>query len=50
MTRIMVHQRTDESLLRVDSPVPLMYHDPSDPDPDPPKGTHPNFRGGHSES
>ena len=32
---------TDESVIRVDSPVPLMYYDPSDPDPDHPKGTHP---------
>ena len=34
---------TDES--RVDSPVPLMHHDPDnvDPDPDHPKGMHPLF-------
>ena len=34
-------------MARVDSLVPLMYHDPdrswiTDPDPDHPKGTHPN--------
>ena len=33
-------------MTRVDSPVPLMHHDPdrswiTDPDPDHPKGTHP---------
>ena len=37
---------TGESITRVDSPVPLMHHDPdrswiTDPDPDHPKGTHP---------
>jgi len=37
---------TGESMARVDSPVPLMHHDPdrswiTDPDPDHPKGTHP---------
>ena len=35
---------TDESVTRVDSPVPLIHHDPSDwitnPDPYHPKGTH----------
>ena len=36
---------TDESMSRVDSPVPLMHHDPdrswiTDPDPDHPKGTY----------
>ena len=35
---------TDESVTRVDSSVILMRHDPSDPDPDHPKGTHPNCR------
>ena len=39
-------KRTDESMIRVDSPVPLMHHDPdrswtTNPDPDHPKGTHP---------
>ena len=41
---------TGESLIRVDSPVPLMHHDPDrswitdpDPDPDHPKGTHPLY-------
>ena len=43
---IMVHQRSGESITRVDSLVPLMHHDPdrygiTDPDPDHPKGTHP---------
>ena len=37
---------TGESTLVMDSPVPLMHHDPdrswpNDPDPDHPKGTHP---------
>ena len=37
---------TGESTLVMDSPVPLMYHDPdrswiTDPDPDHPKGTQP---------
>ena len=37
---------TGESITRVDSPVPLMHHDPdrswiTDPDPDHPKGTQP---------
>ena len=37
---------TGESITRVDSPVPLMHHDPdrssiTDPDLDHPKGTHP---------
>ena len=39
---------TGESILIMDSPVPLMHHDPDrswitdpDPDPDNPKGTHP---------
>ena len=37
---------TGASMTRVDSPVPLMHHDPdrpwiTDPDPDHPKGTHP---------
>ena len=37
---------TDECMTRVDSPVPLVHHDPdrswiTDPDPDHPKGTHP---------
>ena len=31
---------TDESTLVTDSSVPLMQHDPSDPDPDHLKGTH----------
>ena len=35
-------------MTRVDSPVPLMHHDPdrswiTDPDPDHPKGTQPKF-------
>ena len=39
-------KETGESTLVMDSPVPLMYHDPdrswiSDPDPDHPKGTQP---------
>ena len=39
-------KRTGESMTRMDSPVPLMHHDPdrswiTDPDPDHPKGTHP---------
>ena len=39
-------KETGESITRVDSPVPLMHHDPdrswvTDPDPDHPKGTHP---------
>ena len=38
---------TGGSVTRVDSPVPLMHHDPdrswvTDPDPDHPKGTYPN--------
>ena len=38
---------TGESMIRVDSPVPLMHHDPdrswiTDPDLDHPKGTQPN--------
>ena len=37
---------TGEFMTRVDSPVPLMHHDPdrswvTDPDPDEPKRTHP---------
>ena len=32
-----------ESTLVTDSSVPLMYHYPSDPDPDHSKGTHPKF-------
>lgn len=38
--------KADESSLRVESSVPLMYHDPNDngsltdPDPDNPKGLH----------
>ena len=37
---------TGESMTRVDSPVPLIHHDPdrswiNDPDPDHPKGTQP---------
>ena len=35
---------TDKSMTRVDSPVPLIHHDPDRswiPDPDHPKGTHP---------
>ena len=37
---------TGESMTRVDSPVPLMHHDPdkswvTDPNLDNPKGTHP---------
>ena len=40
-------QGTGESTLVMDSPVLLMHHDPdrswiTDPDPDHPKGTHPN--------
>ena len=40
--------RSDESMTRVDSPVPLMHHDPdrswiTDRDPDHPKGTHIKF-------
>ena len=43
-----MHQRDDESMTRVDSPVPLMHHDPNrswitDPDPDHPKGTQPKY-------
>ena len=39
---------TGESVTRVDSPVPLVPHDPdrswiSDPNSDHPKGTHPNL-------
>ena len=39
-------KRTGESMIRVDSPVPLMHHDPdrswiTDPDPDQPKGMQP---------
>ena len=39
--------KAGESMARVDSSVPLMYHDPdrswiTDPDPDHLKGTHPN--------
>ena len=39
---------TGESTLSMDSPVPLMRHDPdrswiTDPDPDHPKGTQPNI-------
>ena len=39
-------KRTGESTLVMDSPVPLMHHDPdrswiTDPDPDNPKGTQP---------
>ena len=39
---------TGESMTRVDSPVPLMHHDPDrswipDPNSDHPKGTHPNL-------
>ena len=30
ITRIVVHHGTDQSLPRVDSPVPLIHHDPSD--------------------
>ena len=38
---------TGKSITRVDSPVPLMHHDPdrswiTDPDLDHPKGTHPD--------
>ena len=45
---IMVHQRNRESALVMDSPVPLMHHDPdrswiTDPDPDHSKGTQPNY-------
>ena len=41
-------QGTDESMIRVDSSVPLMHHDPdrswiTDPDPDHPIGTHSNL-------
>ena len=40
---------TLESMTRVDSPVPLMHHDPdrtwiTDPDPDHPKGTQRGLR------
>jgi len=43
---IMYIKGTGESITRVDSPVPLMYHDPdrssiTDPDPDHPKATQP---------
>ena len=39
---------TGESMTRVDSPVPLIHHDPdrswiTDPNSDHPKGTHPIF-------
>ena len=39
---------TGESTLVMDSPVPLMHHDPdrswiTDPDPDHPKGTQPKY-------
>ena len=39
-------KETGESMSRVDSPVPLMLHDPerswiTDPDPERPKGTQP---------
>ena len=42
-------KETDESMTRVDSSVPLMYHDPdrywiTDPDPDHPKETHPELK------
>ena len=42
---------TGESMTRVDSPVPLMRHDPdrswiTDPDPDHPKGTQPSLQVG----
>ena len=41
---ITVHQRTGDTALVMDSPVPLMNYDPdrswiTDPDPDHPKGT-----------
>ena len=43
-------KRTDESMTRVDSPLPLMQHVPDrswipDSDPDHPKGTHPKSFG-----
>ena len=43
-------KRTDESITRVDSPVPLMQYDPDrswipNPDPDHPKGTQPISNG-----
>ena len=46
---------TGESITRVDSPVPLMYHDPdrswiTDPDPDHPKGTQPIVLGPSREN
>jgi len=45
---IMNIKGTGESTLVMDSPVPLMHHDPdrswiTDPDPDHPKGTQPKF-------